>query len=118
MDAKALLRRILRNLELTEAAFQQQIGRRNGLYVRMRDRLGNLPALNPQFEGGGELWQEGEWQRQWEDFFFQYYDQLTKSELFEFRQIRAITETTIQTQNRDTWRILEETRRWSMPFLG
>jgi hypothetical protein len=106
-DARELLKCILRNLELTEAAFQQQIGRRNGLYVRMRDRLGDLPALNPQFGGGGELWQEGEWQRQWEDFFFQYYDQLTKSELFEFRQIRAITETTIQTQNRDTWRILQ-----------
>ena len=38
---------------------------------------------------------------------FQYYDQLSKNELFEFKQIRAITETTLQTRNRDTLSILE-----------
>jgi hypothetical protein len=89
-DAKELLRRILSNLELTETAFQQQIKRRNVLYEPIRSRLGVSPGL------------------EWEKLFFQYYDQLTKSELFEFRQIRAITETTLQTRNRDTLSILEE----------
>ena len=62
----------------------------------------------PQFEEEGESNQEGEWHRQWEAFFYEYYNQLTSSEMFEFRQIRAITETTLQTRNRETKKILED----------
>ncbi len=80
---------ILGNLELTETAFTQQIQRRNALGTQIRGRLGISPGL------------------QWERLFFQYYDQLSKNELFEFKQIRAITETTLQTRNRDTLSILE-----------
>ena len=106
-DIAELLKRILRNLELTEAAFQQQINLRNGLYDLLRARLGNLPALAPQSEREDEL-SIGEWQRQWEDIFFGYYPQLTESELFRFKKIRTITKTTIQTKNRETRKILEE----------
>ena len=88
-NSAELLKRILSNLELTETAFVQQTKRRDALYYQIRSRLGISPGL------------------QWEKFFFQYYDQMTKSELFEFRQIRAITETTLQTRNRDTLSILE-----------
>ena len=99
------------NLDLTKVAFGQQINRRNSLYGQIRNRLGDIPAPSLQFEDEGESDEEGEWHRQWEDFFFQYYDQFTSIELFEFRQIRVITETTLQTRNRETKKLLRTIRR-------
>jgi hypothetical protein len=108
VDTAGLLGRILSNLDLTRVAFGQQISRRNSLFGQIRARLGNVPTPSLRFGDDGESGQEGEWYRQWEGFFFQYYDQLTNSERFEFRQIRAITETTLQMRNRETKKILED----------
>jgi O-acetyl-ADP-ribose deacetylase (regulator of RNase III) len=88
-DTEELLRRILSNLELTETAFAEQIKRRDALYHQIRYRLRISPGLES------------------EKLFFEYHDQLTKSELVEFEQIRAFTETTLQTRNRDTLSVLE-----------
>jgi len=95
-DQKALQARraavagIARILDSTGIAFDTQADRRDALAETIERRLGIRSPL------------------EYEKFFFKYYPQLTREELFEFDQIRAITEGPLHDGNRKILSLLEE----------
>jgi len=88
-DLRAAIATINGHLDATRAAFIAQARRRNDLVEAMRKRLKIIEQL------------------EYERFFFRYYERMDEEELFEFAQIRAITEGTLHDNNRSILEIIE-----------
>ncbi|MDA1049599.1 MAG: toll/interleukin-1 receptor domain-containing protein [Planctomycetota bacterium] len=80
-DTKQALVKIAEELDKTRTAFSAQCRRRNLLVRTIRQRLSVADKL------------------QYENFFFRYYSELNREELFQFEQIRAITEGSLHDGN-------------------
>jgi hypothetical protein len=88
-DLFALMKLLREHLADTHIAFVAQIQRRDALVSAIEKRLGFINDM------------------EFEKFFFTYYPQLTPSERFEFDQIRAMTEGSLQEGNRKVLELLE-----------
>jgi len=88
-DLVALVKVLQRHLADTHTAFVAQIQRRDDLVAAIEKRLGFTNDM------------------EFEKFFFAHYAHLTPSERFEFDQIRAITEGSLQEGNRKVLELLE-----------
>ena len=90
------------HLETTFLAFMSQASRRDNLMKAMQKRL----HLTEQIE--------------YEQFFFQHYEDMDKTECFEFKQIRAVTEGLLHDSNRAMLEIIEATPgiRDELPILS
>lgn len=93
---------IKNHLETTKAAFKTQIQRARNLMTSTQKRLEIKEHL------------------QYEQFFFRYYDHMNEEELFEFSQIRALTEGLLYEGNQSILKIIETypTLREVLPIIG
>jgi len=96
------MREIAQHLGDTRTAFLSQASRRDDLVARIRERLGDTKSF------------------QYEKFFFRYFPEMTREELFDFQNIRGFTEGRLRKGNQIILDILESQPaiRDELPILG
>lgn len=92
LTKKATAERLLEILDTAYYTFQAQARKRNKLAQKIKDRIPNAKRL------------------QYEDFFHEYFDQMTSGELIDHRIIRAYTANALRDYNQSALELIRENR--------